>query len=167
MNMATKRAESECRSSLTKSGVRQPPVRAFMDDLTVTTTSVPDSRWILQSLEDLIISRLTSSLRVLWEIRLRSPQCSRGVEVLMPPTAQVPLPRKFLFLQFLLLLRATRSTAPLQFLSSSSQVPVLWRGSMLARDSPVPVLQRGDVPIELPCFEHWCQWNREQMFSGH
>lgn len=30
------------------------PVRAFMNDLTITTTSVPGSRWILQGLEKLI-----------------------------------------------------------------------------------------------------------------
>ncbi|KAL6469714.1 hypothetical protein MHYP_G00208330 [Metynnis hypsauchen] len=54
MNMIVKSAEVECRGPLTKSGVRQPPIRAFMDDLTVTTTSVPGSRWILQGLEKLI-----------------------------------------------------------------------------------------------------------------
>lgn len=31
-----------------------PPIRAFMDDLTVTTTSVPGCRWILQGLKHLI-----------------------------------------------------------------------------------------------------------------
>lgn len=55
MNMIVKSAEVECRGPLTTSGVRQPPVRAFMDDLTVTTTSVPGSRWILQGLEKLIV----------------------------------------------------------------------------------------------------------------
>ena len=39
--------------ALTKSGVRQPPIRAYMDDLTITTTSVPVSRRILQGLEGL------------------------------------------------------------------------------------------------------------------
>lgn len=37
-----------------KTGVRKPPIRAFMDDLTVTTTSVLGSMWILQWLEKLI-----------------------------------------------------------------------------------------------------------------
>ena len=54
MNMLVKSAEVECRGPLTKSGVRQPPIRAFMDDLTVTTTSVPGCRWILQGLEKII-----------------------------------------------------------------------------------------------------------------
>ena len=54
MNMIIKSAEPECRGSRTKSGIRQPPIRAFMDDLTVTTESVPGSRWILQELEKLI-----------------------------------------------------------------------------------------------------------------
>ncbi len=54
MNMVVKSAEVECRGPLTKSGIRQPPVRAYMDDLTITTTSVPGSRWILQGLERVI-----------------------------------------------------------------------------------------------------------------
>lgn len=45
-NMLVKSAEVQCRGPLTKSGVRQPPIRAFMDDLMVTTTSVPGCRWI-------------------------------------------------------------------------------------------------------------------------
>ncbi|XP_051969484.1 LOW QUALITY PROTEIN: uncharacterized protein LOC127634119 [Xyrauchen texanus] len=46
MNMLTKSAEPECRGPKTKSAQRQPPIRAFMDDLTVTTESVPGCRWI-------------------------------------------------------------------------------------------------------------------------
>ena len=54
MNMVAKSAEVECRGPKTKSGTRQPPIRAFMDDLTITTSSVPGTRWILQGLEKLI-----------------------------------------------------------------------------------------------------------------
>ncbi|CAJ1075238.1 LOW QUALITY PROTEIN: uncharacterized protein LOC109089580 [Xyrichtys novacula] len=54
MNMLVKSAEVECRGPLSRSGTRQPPIRAFMDDLTVTTTSVPGCRWLLQGLEQLI-----------------------------------------------------------------------------------------------------------------
>lgn len=43
-------AEVECRGLLTKSGMREPPFRVFMDDLTVTTTSILGSRWILKGL---------------------------------------------------------------------------------------------------------------------
>ncbi|KAK1879795.1 Serine protease HtrA-like [Dissostichus eleginoides] len=39
---------------LRKSGLRQPPIRVFMDDLSVTTTSVPGARWVLQGLEKLV-----------------------------------------------------------------------------------------------------------------
>ncbi|XP_038154112.1 uncharacterized protein LOC119791846 [Cyprinodon tularosa] len=53
MNMLAKSTEVQCRGPLTKSGVRQPPIRAFMDDLTVTTSNVPGSRWILKGLEEL------------------------------------------------------------------------------------------------------------------
>ena len=54
MIMLVNSAEVECRRPLPKSCVRQPPIRAFMDDLTVTTTSVPEKRWILKSLEEQI-----------------------------------------------------------------------------------------------------------------
>lgn len=54
MNMVVKSAEVECRGPLTKSGARQPPIRAFMDDLTITVTTVPGTRWIPQGLENLI-----------------------------------------------------------------------------------------------------------------
>lgn len=54
LNMLVKSAEVECRGPRSISGTQQPQVRAFMDDLTVTTTSVPGRRWLLQGLERLI-----------------------------------------------------------------------------------------------------------------
>ncbi|KAF7644982.1 hypothetical protein LDENG_00212660 [Lucifuga dentata] len=54
MNMLVKAAEVECRGLLSKSGIRQPPIRSFMDDLTVTATSVTGCRWLLRRLERLI-----------------------------------------------------------------------------------------------------------------
>ena len=51
MNMLVKAAEVECRGPLSRSGVRQSPIRAYMDDLTVTTTSVIGGRWLLKGLE--------------------------------------------------------------------------------------------------------------------
>lgn len=55
MNMLVKSAETECRGPLSKSGVRQPPIRAFKDDHTATTSTVPRASWILQGLEKLIL----------------------------------------------------------------------------------------------------------------
>lgn len=52
--MQVKSAEIECKGPLTNSGIRQPPVRDFMDDLTVTTTLVPRCRWIQKGLDKLI-----------------------------------------------------------------------------------------------------------------
>ncbi|GAA6109066.1 uncharacterized protein LOC109140823 [Tachysurus ichikawai] len=54
MNMLVKSAEPECRGPKSKTGIWQPPIRAFMDDLTVTVESVPRARWILKGLERLI-----------------------------------------------------------------------------------------------------------------
>nr|XP_055068382.1 uncharacterized protein LOC129450032 [Misgurnus anguillicaudatus] len=53
MNMLVKSTEVQCRGPLSRSGVRQPPIRAFMDDLTVTTPHVPGGRWILKGLEEM------------------------------------------------------------------------------------------------------------------
>ena len=51
MNMLVKAAEVECRGLLSRSGVRRSPIRAYMDDLTMTTTSVMGGRWLLKGLE--------------------------------------------------------------------------------------------------------------------
>ena len=53
MNMLVKAAEPEC-SPLSKSGMRQPPIRAFMDNLRVTTTAVPGARCIIHGLENIM-----------------------------------------------------------------------------------------------------------------
>ncbi len=55
MSMIVKSAEVECRGPMSRSGTRQPPIRAFMDDLTVTAASVPECRWLLQGLQRLIL----------------------------------------------------------------------------------------------------------------
>lgn len=41
MNMVVKSAEVECRGSLTKTGVRLPPIRVYMDDLTLSVLAHP------------------------------------------------------------------------------------------------------------------------------
>lgn len=70
INMVVKSADVECRGPLTKSGVRQPPIRACMHDLTVTTTSVPGCRWILQGLERLM-TRASMGLEFTFDSTLR------------------------------------------------------------------------------------------------
>ena len=52
--MIVKSAEKECRCPITKSGIRQPPIRAYMDDLTVTTAYFTGCRWLARGLEKLI-----------------------------------------------------------------------------------------------------------------
>lgn len=44
MNILVTSAEPECRGPKSKSGIRQQPIRIYMDDLTVTTESVPGYR---------------------------------------------------------------------------------------------------------------------------
>lgn len=51
MNLVVKSVEPESRGPIRKSEKKQPPVWAFMDNLTLTTTAIPEARWILQGLE--------------------------------------------------------------------------------------------------------------------
>ena len=53
-NLLIKTAESECRGPVTRSGSRQPSIRGFMDDLTITTESATGGRWILKALDKLV-----------------------------------------------------------------------------------------------------------------
>lgn len=54
MNMMVKSPEVECSGPKSRSGTRQPPTTAFMDDITVMTTCVHGCRWLFQGLEQLI-----------------------------------------------------------------------------------------------------------------
>ena len=51
MSLLVKTAEKECKGPVMKSGIRQPPAKAFMDDLTVATTHTIQTRWLLTGLE--------------------------------------------------------------------------------------------------------------------
>lgn len=55
MNMIVKSAEVECRGPMSRSGTGQPPIRAFMDDLTVMTTSFPGSDGSIRGLGDCVM----------------------------------------------------------------------------------------------------------------
>lgn len=52
--MFVKSVEPDCLGPKSRSGICQPPIRAFMDDLMITTESVPGARWILKGLERLM-----------------------------------------------------------------------------------------------------------------
>lgn len=54
MNMVIKSVEKESRGPTTKTGIKQPPNRAFMDDMTLSTKSVVEARWTLEELEEII-----------------------------------------------------------------------------------------------------------------
>ncbi|XP_019639899.1 PREDICTED: uncharacterized protein LOC109481744 [Branchiostoma belcheri] len=51
MNLVIKPATEQSRGPMTRAGLRQPPLKAFMDDLTITTESVLSARWMLKSLD--------------------------------------------------------------------------------------------------------------------
>ncbi|XP_053391239.1 uncharacterized protein LOC128554051 [Mercenaria mercenaria] len=54
MNLLVKTAGKMSRGPITISGIRQPPTRAFMHDMTITAKSVPEGRWMLEDLGRLI-----------------------------------------------------------------------------------------------------------------
>ncbi|XP_078322870.1 uncharacterized protein LOC144622162 [Crassostrea virginica] len=54
MNIIMKAAERETRGPKMNSGIYQPANRGFMDDLTVTTKSHVQARWVLSALEEVI-----------------------------------------------------------------------------------------------------------------
>lgn len=54
MNIPTKSAELACRGPRMNFTQCQPSIRAFINDLTVTTGSVPGCQWILQVSENLL-----------------------------------------------------------------------------------------------------------------
>lgn len=53
MNLLITAASKASRGPLMESGIRQPPIRGFMDDLTITTQSHAQARWILKVLEEM------------------------------------------------------------------------------------------------------------------
>ena len=54
MNLMVKSVEKMSRGPWMRAGVRQPPVRAFMDDMTVSTKTIIEARWTLKEIEDII-----------------------------------------------------------------------------------------------------------------
>ena len=52
MGMVTTAAERETRGPNIDSGIYQPQISGFLDDLTMTTTSHIQARWVLSALED-------------------------------------------------------------------------------------------------------------------
>ncbi|XP_052236077.1 uncharacterized protein LOC127847893 [Dreissena polymorpha] len=54
MNLIIKAGDRESRGPKTQTNIRLPPQRGFMDDLTITTESHIQARWILPALEDVV-----------------------------------------------------------------------------------------------------------------
>ena len=52
MNMMLKSVEIQCRGLIADDGIKPPPCRAFMYDITVMAQSITSTRWILKALEE-------------------------------------------------------------------------------------------------------------------
>lgn len=51
INIIIKATKVECRGPVTRSGLRQLPIRAYMDDMTITTMCAISARWLLKGIE--------------------------------------------------------------------------------------------------------------------
>lgn len=51
MNLMVKSVEKTKWGAVLSNGIQQVPIRAFMDDLTITARSVAEGRWILEVVE--------------------------------------------------------------------------------------------------------------------
>lgn len=58
MNLLIMSAEKEARGPKMESGNQQPPIRGYMDDLTVTTTTHVEARWVLTVLDVAMWARM-------------------------------------------------------------------------------------------------------------
>jgi len=68
MNMLIKAVAKECRGPISRSNICQPPIQAFMDDLTVKATSVPEC----QGFERLVTwARMSFKPTKCWSLFLR------------------------------------------------------------------------------------------------
>lgn len=54
MNLVVESVEEMSRGPWMIAGIRQPPVRAFMDDTTVSTKNAIEAKWTLKETEELI-----------------------------------------------------------------------------------------------------------------
>ena len=54
MNMLLKASEVECRDPTTRTSLRHPPIRAYIDNMTITITFVIGARGLLIGIEKLI-----------------------------------------------------------------------------------------------------------------
>ena len=88
MNMLVKAAEVECRGPLSRSGVRQSPIRAYMDDLTVITTSVMGGRWLLKGFE----RNMTWARMYFKPVKSRSLVLKKGMEKVRFTVARETIP---------------------------------------------------------------------------
>ena len=52
INLLITAAVKASRGPIMKSGIRQPPLRCFMDDLTIIAATHVQTRWILKALDD-------------------------------------------------------------------------------------------------------------------
>ena len=53
MNLMIEAGKRETRGPKTKADLRQPPGRGFMDDVTITTTTHIQARWVLGAMEEI------------------------------------------------------------------------------------------------------------------
>ncbi|XP_066263250.1 uncharacterized protein [Branchiostoma lanceolatum] len=97
MNLVMKPAIGQSRGPKGKSGLRQQPLKAFMDDLTITTESVLSARWILKSLETATTwARMKFKAKKCRKLVLRKGKVSDRIQLeiqgeKIPPVTEQPI----------------------------------------------------------------------------
>ncbi|KAI8514632.1 hypothetical protein Bbelb_072230 [Branchiostoma belcheri] len=82
MNLVMEPAVKQSRGPTTNSGTRQKPLKAFMDDLTITTESVLSARWTLRSLEEKATwARMKFKARKCRKLVLRKGKLSNRIQL--------------------------------------------------------------------------------------
>ncbi|XP_033755855.1 uncharacterized protein LOC117338607 [Pecten maximus] len=96
MNLMVKSVEKMSRGPWMRAGVRQPPVRAFMDDMTISTKTIIEAKWTLKEIEEMVnwarmkIKPTKSSSLVLKNGKMREHKFQVGDEVI-PTVSEKPV----------------------------------------------------------------------------
>ena len=79
MNLLIKTEELECRGPVPRFGRRQLLIWAYMDDMTITTTSTIGARWVLKGIEKLVTwARRSLHASKPWSLLLKGIALERG-----------------------------------------------------------------------------------------
>ena len=115
MNLLIKTAELECKGPVTRSGERQTPIRAYMDDMTITTTSTIGARWVLKGIGKLVTwARMSFNALKSWSLVLKKGIAMEKECFKLPGETNPTIQEKSIKSQGKLIERSLRDTIAIQ-----------------------------------------------------